>query len=157
MTFLQLTYDSRLALLFCLDFVYDCCFIFFWLWLLPGPFLFVCCLNFDPCIPHNSDSCPALMICSPQCLTNFRPYSTTLTVTLFCPSALRTVTPVQLECRQLDCILPTGHCLLFCFVIFPLLLLKVIVGRDLISVGSWLHARFEPGKPSKTSGLVRFS
>ena len=50
------------------------------------------------------------------------------------------------------------HCLLFCFVIFPLLFLKVILGGDLISVGSWLHARFEPGKPSKTSrGLVRFN
>ena len=98
------------------------------------------------------------MIFSPQCLTRFRPYSTALTVILFCPSAFRTVTPVKLECRQLDYILPTGHCLLFCFVIFPLLFLKVILGGDLISVGSWLHARFEPDKPSKTSrGLVRFS
>ena len=52
---------------------------------------------------------------------------------------------------QLDSILPSERHLLFCFLIFPLLFLKVILGGDLLSVGSWLHARFEPGKPSKTS------
>ena len=49
----------------------------------PSPFGFVCYLDFYPCIPHDSDSCPALMICSPWCLTRFWPYSTTLTVILF--------------------------------------------------------------------------
>ena len=39
--------------------------------------------------------------------------------------------------------------ILLCY--FSLLFLKLILGRALISVGSWLHARFEPGKPLKTS------
>ena len=136
--FLPLTFDSHLALLFC----WILC--FFWLWLFPGPFWFVCYLDFDPCIPHDSDFCPALMIRSPQYLTRFWPYSTTLTVILFWPSTLCAVTLVKLACRQLVCTLPTGHGLLFCFLIFPLFFLKVILGGDLISVGGWQYATSSP-------------
>ena len=41
---------------------------------------------------------------------------------------------------QLDCILPSGHYFLFCFVTFPLLSLKAILGVDLMSIGGRLHA-----------------
>ena len=56
--------------------------IFFWLapsnlprCLLPSPFWFVCRLDFDPWIPYDSESCQALMICLPQCLTRVWTYS----------------------------------------------------------------------------------
>ena len=84
------------------------------------------------------------MICSPKCLTSFRPYSTTVTVIFVLTLRSPCSDSGKVECLQLVCTLPTWHCLLFCLVIFPLLFLKVILGGDLISVGGWLYATSSP-------------
>ena len=82
------------------------------------------------------------MICSPQCLTHFRPYLTTVIVifvltlrSLYSDSAK--VSPAGLH--------PSNGTLFFFFlVIFPLLFLKVIQRGDLISIGGWLYATSSP-------------
>ena len=120
------TYDSRLALLFCLDFAFGHCLFFFRL--LPSPFIFFCWLDFDPCIPYDSDSCPALFdLFAPvphSCSTLF----STLTVTFFCPSAPRIVTPVKLRVSPAG--LHPSNRTLFVILLccFPFLFLKVILG-----------------------------
>ena len=99
-----------------LDFVYDHCIVSFWLWLLPGPFWFVCNLDFDTCIRF-------WFLPSPYDLFTPVPnsFSTVfdhLTVILFWPSDM------------------------FCY--FSFVVLKVILGGDLISVGGWLYATSSP-------------